>query len=63
MTKRTDISKILVLGSGPIVIGHSAEFGYFGTQACKALAQILAERALKGRAFRRAVGFHGDLRL
>src|SRR3977135_4403548 len=37
MPKRTDISKILVLGSGPIIIGQSAEFDYSGTQACKAL--------------------------
>src|SRR6202007_1960394 len=37
MAKRTDISKILILGSGPIVIGQSAEFDYSGTQACKAL--------------------------
>src|ERR1041384_489229 len=37
MSKRTDIKKILVLGSGPIVIGQSAEFDYSGTQACKAL--------------------------
>src|ERR1700691_1253970 len=37
MPRRTDISKILILGSGPIVIGHSAEFDYSGTQACKAL--------------------------
>src|SRR3954471_2856254 len=37
MPKRTDISQILVLGSGPIVIGQSAEFDYSGTQACKAL--------------------------
>jgi len=37
MPKRTDISKILVIGSGPIVIGQSAEFDYSGTQACKAL--------------------------
>ena len=39
MPKRTDIKKILVLGSGPIVIGQSAEFDYSGTQACKALKQ------------------------
>src|ERR1700723_392372 len=39
MPKRTDISKILILGSGPIVIGQSAEFDYSGTQACKALKQ------------------------
>src|ERR1700761_5246381 len=37
MPKRTDISKILILGSGPIVIGQSAEFDYSGTQSCKAL--------------------------
>src|SRR5271157_647993 len=37
MLRRTDISKILILGSGPIVIGQSAEFDYSGTQACKAL--------------------------
>ena len=37
MPKRTDIQKILILGSGPIVIGQSAEFDYSGTQACKAL--------------------------
>src|SRR3981189_2009288 len=37
MPKRTDISKIVVIGSGPIVIGQSAECDYSGTQACKAL--------------------------
>src|SRR5947209_8377585 len=37
MPKRTDLSKILIIGSGPIVIGQSAEFDYSGTQACKAL--------------------------
>jgi carbamoyl-phosphate synthase large subunit len=37
LPKRTDISKILIIGSGPIVIGQSAEFDYSGTQACKAL--------------------------
>jgi carbamoyl-phosphate synthase large subunit len=37
MPKRTDISKILILGSGPIIIGQSAEFDYSGAQACKAL--------------------------
>src|SRR5258706_10770922 len=37
MPKRTDISKILIIGSGPIVIGQSAEFDYSGTQACKVL--------------------------
>jgi len=37
MPRRKDISKILIIGSGPIVIGQSAEFDYSGTQACKAL--------------------------
>ena len=37
MPKRTDISKILIIGSGPIVIGQGCEFDYSGTQACKAL--------------------------
>ncbi|WP_446743208.1 carbamoyl-phosphate synthase large subunit [Silvibacterium acidisoli] len=39
MPRRNDITKILVIGSGPIVIGQSAEFDYSGTQACKALKQ------------------------
>jgi carbamoyl-phosphate synthase large subunit len=37
MPKRTDIRKILIIGSGPIVIGQASEFDYSGTQACKAL--------------------------
>ncbi len=39
MPKRTDIRKILVIGSGPIVIGQGCEFDYSGTQACKALRE------------------------
>lgn len=39
MPKRTDIHKILVIGSGPIVIGQAAEFDYSGTQACLALKE------------------------
>ena len=39
MPKREDIRKILIIGSGPIVIGQAAEFDYSGTQACKALKQ------------------------
>ena len=39
MAKRTDIHKILVIGSGPIVIGQAAEFDYAGTQACLALKE------------------------
>src|SRR6202790_5689113 len=37
MPKRTDLSKIMIIGSGPIVIGQACEFDYSGTQACKAL--------------------------
>ena len=39
MPKRTDLKKILVIGSGPIVIGQAAEFDYAGTQACLALKE------------------------
>ncbi len=39
MPKRTDINKILIIGSGPIVIGQACEFDYSGTQACKALRE------------------------
>ena len=39
MPKRTDLRKILVIGSGPIVIGQAAEFDYAGTQACLALRE------------------------
>jgi carbamoyl-phosphate synthase large subunit len=37
LPKRTDLKRILVIGSGPIVIGQACEFDYSGTQACKAL--------------------------
>src|SRR5882672_1522231 len=39
MPKRTDIHKVLIIGSGPIVIGQGCEFDYSGTQACKALRE------------------------
>ncbi|MDI3498698.1 MAG: carbamoyl-phosphate synthase large subunit, partial [Archaeoglobus sp.] len=39
MPKREDIRKIMVIGSGPIVIGQAAEFDYSGSQACKALRE------------------------
>ena len=39
MPRRTDIGRILIVGSGPIVIGQGAEFDYSGTQACKALRE------------------------
>ena len=37
MPKNPDIKKVLVIGSGPIIIGQAAEFDYSGTQACRAL--------------------------
>lgn len=40
MPKRTDIHKILIIGSGPIIIGQACEFDYSGTQACKALRSL-----------------------
>ena len=39
MPKRTDISSILIIGAGPIVIGQACEFDYSGAQACKALKE------------------------
>src|SRR4029453_16624469 len=39
MPRRTDIEKILLIGSGPIVIGQAAEFDYSGVQACKVLLE------------------------
>lgn len=40
MSKRTDIHKVLIIGSGPIIIGQACEFDYSGTQACKALRKL-----------------------
>lgn len=40
MPKRTDINKIMIIGSGPIIIGQACEFDYSGTQACKALRKL-----------------------
>jgi len=40
MPRRDDIHKILIIGSGPIVIGQAAEFDYSGTQACKVLRDV-----------------------
>ena len=39
MPKRTDIQRILIIGSGPIIIGQACEFDYSGTQACKVLIE------------------------
>lgn len=40
MSKREDIKKVLIIGSGPIIIGQACEFDYSGTQACKALRNL-----------------------
>lgn len=40
MPQRTDIKKVLIIGSGPIIIGQACEFDYSGTQACKALKKM-----------------------
>ncbi|MGB9642687.1 MAG: hypothetical protein ACPL3Q_05760 [Candidatus Ratteibacteria bacterium] len=40
MPRRRDIKSVLIIGSGPIVIGQACEFDYSGTQACKALRQL-----------------------
>ena len=45
MPKRTDINKVLIIGSGPIIIGQACEFDYSGTQACKALRKLGYERS------------------
>ena len=44
MPKNPDVKKVLVIGSGPIVIGQAAEFDYAGTQACRSLTGILRIR-------------------
>ena len=41
MPKKPSLNKILIIGSGPIVIGQAAEFDYAGTQACKAISCLL----------------------
>ena len=46
MSKREDIHKVLIIGSGPIIIGQACEFDYSGTQACKALRNLGYELSL-----------------
>ena len=41
MLRRNDINKVMIIGSGPIIIGQACEFDYSGTQACKALRKEL----------------------
>jgi carbamoyl-phosphate synthase large subunit len=40
MAKRDDVHKVMIIGSGPIIIGQACEFDYSGTQACKALRKL-----------------------
>ena len=40
MPRRQDIKKVMIIGSGPIIIGQACEFDYSGTQACKALRKL-----------------------
>ena len=44
MAKIADINKVMIIGSGPIVIGQACEFDYSGTQACKALRSLGYEK-------------------
>ena len=46
MPRRNDIKKVMIIGSGPIVIGQGCEFDYSGTQACKALRSLNYEIVL-----------------
>ena len=57
MPKRTDIRSVLVIGSGPIVIGQAAEFDYSGTQACRVLKSE-GLRARDAKAF--SVQYHPE---
>ena len=53
MPRRDDIQRILILGSGPIVIGQAAEFDYSGVQACKVLQARRATRSCSSTPTRR----------
>ena len=57
MPKREDINTVLVIGSGPIIIGQACEFDYSGTQACKALS-----RPCKGRQYGSGSGYEKGYR-
>ena len=59
--KRTDIKKILIIGSGPIVIGQAAEFDYAGTQACLALREEGYEVPDTGRSEYETTGGFGSM--
>ena len=62
MPLRSDIKKVLVIGSGPIVIGQAAEFDYAGTQACRALkAEGLEVVLINSTPVRRVLPFQCSL--
>ena len=56
MAKRTDIKKVLIIGSGPIVIGQACEFDYSGTQACKALKKLGKKKDSRKVAKKKEIG-------
>ena len=56
MPRNNDIKKVLVIGSGPIVIGQAAEFDYAGTPACRSLKEEGVEVCLVNRSEERRVG-------
>ena len=58
MAKRTDVKKVLIIGSGPIVIGQAAEFDYAGTQACLALKEEGYEVSIPESTFEKCVTTH-----
>ena len=56
MAKRNDIHKVLIIGSGPIIIGQACEFDYSGTQACKALRKLGYEIVIEKFRIRDCIG-------
>ena len=60
MPKRTDISSILIIGAGPIIIGQACEFDYSGTQACKALKAEGYRIVLVNSQAEKSFGYHRD---
>ena len=69
MPKRTDISSILIIGAGPIIIGQACEFDYSGVQACKALKDegfnesnlFVAKNFFEGNAHLQTIAKKGDV--
>ena len=49
MSRRQEIKKVIIIGSGPIIIGQAAEFDYAGTQACRALREEIGRASCRER--------------